>query len=161
MKVGEPSGASSLRQDSRGVSAIELALVLPFLILMVCASVDVALGFSAKLKLEQAAQRATDFGLAKRPSTDDASALKTEAAAAAGVPTSSVAASIYLECGGTRQTVYTTQCPTGQVPSRVISVSISKQHTFLFDYGAIGAAIGYRPLPASSRITGDSLVRYE
>ena len=151
----------ALAWDARGMSAVELALVLPVLVMLLTGSIDVARGFAAKLDLEQAAQRTTDYALARKPASSDATYLKKEAAAAADVPESQVTAEIFLECDGVRQANFAATCPAGDYPARLVSVRIETTHNFSFDYGALTSLFGFRLLPASVTLSGDSTVRFQ
>ena len=51
---------SRLRNDKRGAAIIELGLAAPILATMLIGMVDLGRGYSMKLQLEQAAQRAIE-----------------------------------------------------------------------------------------------------
>jgi Flp pilus assembly protein TadG len=149
---------SSLGSCQRGVSAVELAMILPFLLMLVLGTADVAIGYAAKLSLEQAAQRTTDLALARRPNDGNTSYLVQEAAAASGQPVGNITVEAFLECGGARQTSFTATCTTG-LPARVVSVRIVQTRRLLFDYGKLTAAFGRRLMPNEVTLSGDSMVR--
>jgi Flp pilus assembly protein TadG len=150
--------ASSFGRCERGVSFVELAMVLPFLLMLALATADVALGYAGKLALEQAAQRTTDLALARRPNDGTTTYLVQEAAAASGQPAGNITVDVFLECGGTRQTSFTATCTTG-LPARVISVRIVQTRKLLFDYGKLTAVFGRRLMPNEVTLSGDSMVR--
>lgn len=150
--------AAAFERCERGVSAVELAMILPFLLMLVLGTADVAIGYSGKLALEQAAQRTTDLALARRPNDGNTDYLVQEAAAASGQPTGNITVEAYLECGGARQAVFTSTCTTG-LPARIISVRIIQNYKLLFDYGKLTAVFGRRLLPDEVQLVGDSTVR--
>src|ERR1044072_5521170 len=78
-----------LVREARGASVIELALCAAILAVMVMGISDVAMGYSRKLTLEQAAYRALER-VAVGSVQSDYTYLRGEGAAAAGVPESSV-----------------------------------------------------------------------
>ena len=121
-----------LQRDERGASVIELALVLPFFAAMIIGVTDISNAFSTKLQLEQAAYRAIEKVQQYRTTSSTFDTLQSEAATAAGVPTSQVTVTYWLECNGTVQTNYNTTCSTGQTTGRWINVDISKTFTPLF-----------------------------
>ncbi len=121
-----------LLDDRRGAAAIEVALIAPILATMVVGVVDLSRGYSTKLLLEQAAQRAIEKVMNGQATTSTAAALKTEAASVAGVAESAVAVDFWLECNGTRASDYNTVCPSGQVYARFMSVAITKVFTPMF-----------------------------
>src|ERR1044072_9198100 len=77
-----------LVREARGASVIELALFAPILAVMVMGISDVAIGYSRKLTLEQAAYRALER-VAVGSVQSDYTYLRGGVAAAARVPASS------------------------------------------------------------------------
>ena len=123
--------ATKLARDERGASVVEMALVLPFLGALVAGVTDISRAYSAKLDLQQAAQRAIEK-VQQYQTEGDFSLLQNEAATAAGVPASNVAVDYWLECNGARQSDYDTNCATGQTPGRWVKVKITGTYTPLF-----------------------------
>ena len=122
----------SLGRDESGASIIELAMVAPVLAALLMGMVDISRAYSARLQLEQAAQRSIEKVQQYRTTTSTYSTLQTEAATAAGVSTTDVTVDYWLECNGVRQTAYTTVCPTVQTRVRYITVSITKKFSPMF-----------------------------
>jgi Flp pilus assembly protein TadG len=122
----------SLPRDERGASIIELALVLPFFATMIIGVTDISNGYSTKLQLEQAAYRSIEKVQQYRTTESTFDTLQTEAATAAGVPTSQVAVDFWLECDGARQASYDSTCSSGQTTGRWITVDITKTYTPMF-----------------------------
>ena len=125
---------SRLRRDEGGTSVIELALAAPILAMLTIGIIDLSNGFSTKLQLEQAAQRAIEKVMNGRADTTTIAALKTEAATTAGVAETAVATDFWLECNGTRAALYNSTCSSGQTYARYLSVSITKTYTPFFNY---------------------------
>jgi Flp pilus assembly protein TadG len=121
-----------LLRDERGASVIELALVLPFFASIVVGVTDISRAYSTKLQLEQAAYRAIEKVQQYRSNSSTFDTLQSEAATAAGVPTSQVTVDYWLECNGTRQAVYNSTCSSGQTTGRWIKVDITKTFTPMF-----------------------------
>ena len=69
-----------LARDCSGVGFIELALTAPLLALLFLGMIDLSSVVSTRIDLEQAAQRTTDYALAKRPPNGNTSYLVNEAA---------------------------------------------------------------------------------
>ena len=122
----------NLRGDERGAAIIELAMAAPILAVMVIGMSDLSRGYSAKLQLEQAAQRSVEKIMQGAKNTTVYNSLKTEAATAAGVAESAVTVDYWLECNGTRSATYETNCPDGQAFARYLSVEITKNYTPMF-----------------------------
>ncbi len=148
-----------LGRDVRGLATIELAFVAPMLLLLMLGTIDVSQIVAAQLDLEQAAQRTTDFALSVPPPSQDGSALRQEAMAAAGVPLENVTVELYLECDGVRQANFLAPCQS-QIKARFVRIVIVDQVETIFDWGALSAIFGERVLPALNQVSGDSLVRY-
>ncbi len=139
-----------LSRDERGASIIEMALVAPFLATLVIGMIDISRGYSAKLQLEQAAQRAIEKamqGMQGDESTDIFESLKAEAAATADVDENDVTVRYWLECNGVSQNSnpanmaadYEKVCPGGQYYSRHLNVTIEKVYTPMFQVRWLGS----------------------
>ena len=126
------SGLAKLRRNERGTSVVELALIAPFLASLLIGMVDLSRAYSAKLQLEQAAQRAIEKVMQYQTQSSTYSTLYSEAASAAGVTAADVTVDFWLECNGARQTTYETNCTAGQTYARYVTVSINKKFTPLF-----------------------------
>lgn len=150
-----------LRGDIRGTGIMELGLALPILMLLLVGAADISRLVATRIDLEQAAQRTTDFALAKRPNGTSGTYLRTEAAAAAGVPADNVTVDIFLECDGVRQDDFNTICASGESRARFVSISIADNVETMFDWGALSGVIGSDLLPSTVTVTGDSLVRFQ
>lgn len=139
-----------LASDDRGTSIIELALLAPIFATMVIGMSDISLAYSARLQLEQAAQRSIEKamqGMQGDESTDIFDGLKTEAALTAGVEEGAVDVRYWLECDGvsqntnpaTMQADYDKVCTGTAVYSRHLSVSIEKTFTPTFSIKWLGS----------------------
>ena len=122
----------SLARDERGTSLIEMAMVAPVLATLLVGMVDISRAYSAKLQLEQAAQRAIEKVMQYQADSSTYATLYTEAATAANVPVTDVTVDYWLECNGARAADYGSSCTTGQTYARYISVSIDKKFTPMF-----------------------------
>jgi Flp pilus assembly protein TadG len=138
---------SNLFRDNRGTSVIEMALVAPILATMVIGMTDLSRGYAAKLKLEQAAQRAIEKAMNGDKETALFETLEDEAVAAAGVSASDVEVRYWLECDGVSQntspasmeTDYEKVCADGASYARYVNVRIEKTYTPMFSTTWLGA----------------------
>ena len=78
-----------LIRDQNGVGFVELALTAPLLALLFLGMIDLSTVVATRVDLEQAAQRTTDYALAKRPPNGNTAYLVAEAKAASGVTSNS------------------------------------------------------------------------
>jgi len=122
----------SLARDQRGASIIEMGMVMPVMATLLIGMVDISRAYSAKLQLEQSAQRAIEKVMQYQAETSTYETLYLEAATAAGVPTSDVEVDYWLECDNARQTDYNTSCTLGQVQARYITVTVEKNFMPMF-----------------------------
>ena len=134
-----------LAGDQRGAAVIETAFLAPILAAMVIGMVQLGMGFSTKLQLEQASQRAIEKVMNGHADKTTAAALKTEAATVAGVPEANVTVAYWLECsadGGvtwTKQATYDAVCASGADYRRYLSVAITKSYSPMFANKFTGA----------------------
>lgn len=125
-------------RDERGAAIIELALLTPILAALVIGVSEMALAYSTKLQLEQAAQRTIEkVVVSSAPATVDAT-LSTEATTAAGSP-SSATVTYTLECDNVAQASYASTCTGSQVTARFVSVDITKTYSSLFQTQFLGS----------------------
>ena len=137
----------AIARDERGASVIELALAAPFMATMIIGMVDISRGYSAKVQLTQAAQRAIEKAMQGEKTTDLYDTLQAEGASAGGVAASAVTVKYWLECNGVSQYVsastmtadYDHVCPTGQTYARYVSIDITKIYTPMFSTKWAGA----------------------
>jgi Flp pilus assembly protein TadG len=122
----------AIGRDERGASLIEMALVAPLFATFLIGMVDLSRAYAFKLELEQATQRSIEKVMQYQESTSTFSTMQSEAATAAGVPTSDVTLDYWLECNGTRQADYNSSCSSGQTYARFVSISVRKKFTPMF-----------------------------
>lgn len=153
--------ARKLATDSAGFGAMELGLALPFLLLMCLGMIDASNLISTKIDYEQAAQRTTDFALAKRPTNSSTTYLVNEAVNASGLGADDITVELFLECDGVKQSNFNSVCEDGEASGRFVSVEISKDVATRFDWSALSRLIGYKAFNGTVTVTGDSLVRFQ
>jgi len=137
----------SLLRDEGGASIIEMALMMPVLASLLIGMVDVSRGYSAKLQLEQAAQRSIERAMNGDKDTALFETLEDEAVAAAGVNASAVEIRYWLECAGVSQNTspstmeadYGKKCADGVAYARYVNVRIQKVFTPMFGTRFAGA----------------------
>jgi hypothetical protein len=149
-------------RDQRGTSALELAFVLPFMILMILGIADVALRMGAKLQLEEAAARTLERGSAATLRATNSDYLKQEAATASGRPLTDITFEQWLECDSVRNASFTGSCTPGQQIGRYLRVRIRGQYQPFFDYSLFaqfftGAVASQDPY----ELVGDAVVRVQ
>lgn len=124
----------SLSADERGNSLIEMALVAPVLATLLVGAVDMSRAYSAKLNLEQAAQRTIELIQRSEYTTSNNATLAADAQAAAGAGSSATVAS-WLECNndGTKLDYDTGTCSNSSAPyARYVQLTVQKPFTPTF-----------------------------
>lgn len=152
---------SRLWRDCSGLGAMELAVASPFLFLLSLGMIDASMLIGTKIEYEQAAQRTTDFALARRPNSADGTYLRSEAASAAGVDAANVTVEIYRTCDGTRAASFDGSCPAGEVTARYVSVAIARPVATEFDWSGLAETLGVGGFASAVVVTGDSVVRFQ
>jgi len=152
-----------LSSDNRGTGALELALALPMLMMLLVGMIDISRYIANRIDVEQAAIRTTEYALAIRP-TDKKESTKriiTEAVAAANADIKDVSVEIFLECDGTKQTDFSSVCADSEDQARFVSVSIKRHVDPVFDWPALAGALGWNIGTSEVTVTGDSIVRFQ
>lgn len=138
---------SHLVRDERGTSIIELALMAPILASLVIGMSDLSLAYSAKLQLEQAAQRSIEKAMNGKKEAALFETLLAEATEAADVAEDAVEISYWLECNGVSQNTspstmeadYGKVCPDDETYARYVNVRIEKGFEPVFSSEWLGA----------------------
>ena len=152
---------SRLVRDECGASIIEFAAISPVLCLLLLGMVDFGLAFSEKMKLEQAAARAIEMATGRDKADDNYAWLAAETAAAAGVASSAVTVTHWLECDGVRQAAVGGNCTTaGAQIARYVQVVVDKRFVPPFDFSAFAKQFGGSGL-APTTLRGDAVVRVQ
>ena len=144
------------RCEHGGSSMLELAMVTPMLMIMVLGITDGANGFTAKLKLQQAAARTIELATAGGISSGAFNNLANEASSASGQSSSNVTVTKWLECDGTRQDSFDGTCTGSQQVARYVSVSITGTYTPML--AGVMAKFG---LPSTIPVRGSASVRVQ
>lgn len=120
-----------LTREDRGTSLVEMALIMPFLTLLIVGIIDVSMGLAARFSLQQAVGRSLELVQARPPQAgaDDADVsyeyIRTEAANAAGAG-SAVTLTRWRECDGAKRDDYKASCADGEETARYIRINIKK-----------------------------------
>lgn len=132
----------SLRGHQGGTSMIEFALIAPILAALLVGTVDLSRAASAKLELEQAAQRTVEGIQRSEYATTQDAALKASAESAAGAGSTATVTS-WLECNnnGTHLNYDTGTCANAANPyARYVQVRVQKNFTPMFYTSYLRAA---------------------
>jgi Flp pilus assembly protein TadG len=140
-----PRSLTRPRRDSRGAAAIELALVLPLLLLLVCGIVDFGRMLNIQITLSGAAREGARWEALRLPTTTGISVASRVGSAAPGVspaPTTSLLST----------------CPSGAAATQNASVTATSTYTPLTPLGALSGLFG-GAIPSTFTITGRGVMR--
>lgn len=151
--------ATQLARSERGAGVMELALAAPLIAFAAISAFDIMQGYAFKLSLEQAAQRATDLAIVRKPPGDDSSDvayLENEVTEAA--PGTEPAVELYVTCDGERFDDYEHVCPAETEVARYVMITVAGNYEPMFGYiGFLGDEYPVR----SVRLVGNSSVRIQ
>jgi hypothetical protein len=117
--------------DNQGVGAIEFAIFLPLLVILIIGIADTARVISARLTLQQAVHRALEKA-AVGTVRSDYLYLRGDVAAAAAIPVTNVIVDAWLECNRARQGSFSGACEEGQMVSRYVRVTARTSYKSMF-----------------------------
>lgn len=128
--------------DRSGVMAVELALLLPVILVMMMGAYEFSSAISNQMAIQNATRASTQYALTKPPIQGDLQevveaakqAMPSDWTDAQNAHAAQISASLTCECSLTGQVACTAQCTTGEEKLTYLNVSITKVHDFLFDF---------------------------
>lgn len=132
-----------LMRDERGVSVIEMAFLIPILAFMLLGMVDLANGYTRKMAVENAVNRAMEK-VSVLPVQTDYSFIKTEITTALpSVTAATITVDPYAMCDTTKMPTFQSECGfradgTAEEIQRYVRVRVAHRWTPMFNYGAFG-----------------------
>jgi Flp pilus assembly protein TadG len=130
------------RRSKTGVMAVEIALTMPILMLMIVAVVDVGMAIQRKMTMEQAAKVGTQYAMLRKPVQGDVTNIRTATKnalpaswfeAGTSQPTT-VTPALSCECPSLGVVTCSTTCPAGEQRTTLLTISVTKVHKPLFNY---------------------------
>jgi Flp pilus assembly protein TadG len=131
--------------DTSGVAAIEFGIVVPILVLMVVAVVDIGMGFYRKMQVEDAAQAGAQWAV---KNGFDANAITSAVTSATSAPSISVSPTPVQFCGcATGSTISTATCGTtcsgGVQAGTYTTVSAQMTYNTILPYGVFPSTYNF------------------
>ena len=125
------------RRQTAGSMSVELALVMPFLAMLLFAAFDVSQGFQAKLRLESAARAGVQYA-STLGATEDPDGIIQAAKDDANDPALDVDVPAYVcSCIETGSSTPCNSNCGGSVPVMLVNVTVNGEYTPLFNYGGM------------------------
>jgi Flp pilus assembly protein TadG len=119
--------------SNQGTSLIELALIMPVLLLLVVGALDLGSAFVRKMEISNATKAGIQYAMVRKPLQGDLTNIKAAVTASLGTsitPSTVTDVVLYCECSGVQQ-VCTAACASATM-SAFVTVSISENYTTPF-----------------------------
>ncbi len=134
---------------TRGVFAVEIALMAPIILILGIAVYDFSLVIQNKMSVQNAAKIGTQYGLIRRPVQGDLqpvidtvkNTLQQSLSTSADLSTIQINASLNCECSVSGTVSCSLSCPANEQKQTYLSVGVSVNHRIMFQYPAIDPTI--------------------
>lgn len=116
--------------DERGASLVEMALIMPILLLIMVGSLDLGSAFVRKMELSNAAKAGIQYAMVRKPVEGDVTAISnavTESIGDSGNASTDIDVELYCMCDGAKQ-VCTNVCADENV-SAFVNVTVTENYT--------------------------------
>jgi hypothetical protein len=140
-----PQSSNRIRRHDAGAAAVEFALVLPLLLLLVCGIVDFGRALNVQLTLSAAAREGARWEALRLSATTGVSTASRVATAAPGI-------------APTPATAVLSSCPVSPSPTQNASVTATTTYTLLTPLSAISGLFG-GGFPSTVTLTGQGVMR--
>ena len=140
---------SGTDDGTRGVAAIEFAIIAPVFVLMLVCTVDMGMGFYRKMQVQNAAQAGAQYAAVSGFLASSISSAVVNATPFAGI-TASPAPSQFCGCAsnsGVTNVACGSACPGGSSPGTYVTVSAQGTYTTLFAYPGIAGSFTFLAQP--------------
>ncbi len=133
-------GLRRLRRCRRGTSSVELALVLPFLALLVVAMVDYGTVINYKMQLANSVRAGTQYATVRKPVQQDLTDIRQAVLSTAPTDetgTRVLATTFFCECPNGTAIACEDECGTGERGSYV-SIILTQDYPLILTYPGLG-----------------------
>ena len=129
--------ANALR-DKHGNSAVELAMVMPLVLMMALGGIDFAMGFRHKIQMQQHAQTGAEYVMGTMESLPTGVDVRKAISDASGMPMGAITANTWVECDGVKQSIPAPDCvdPTA-VQTEYMTITVTEQWTPMLNIDGI------------------------
>ena len=130
------SALRRFRHCQRGVSSVELALVLPFLALLVVAMIDYGTVINYKMQLTNAVRAGTQYAMVRKPVQQDLTGIRQavfDTAPTDQTGTRALTTGFFCECPNGTAIQCEAECGTGERGS-FVSILLTQQYPLILSY---------------------------
>ena len=129
---------ATVLRDKRGNSAVELAMVMPLVLMMALGGIDFAMGFRHKIQMQQHAQTGAEYVMGTMESLPTGVDVRKAVSDASGLPMGSVTADSWVECDGVKQSVPAPNCVNpAAVQTKYMTITVTEQWTPMLNIDGI------------------------
>jgi Flp pilus assembly protein TadG len=129
----------AMRDDRRGVAAIEFAIMVPTLIMMTVCTIDLGMGIYTNMQVQDAAQAGAQYAMVHGFDANSISTVVSNATGQSGI-SASPAPVQYCGCAtaaGVTNVTCGAACPAGAVSGTYVQVSTQATYTTILPYPMI------------------------
>ena len=129
--------ARRFTSDTSGLASIELALIIPFALLVAIGLVDYGVGVHRNMELANAARAGTQYAVIRKPIQGDTQEIEdavNQAAPTKGAVHRTVDARLFCECPDGTEISCSTTYPGGEYRSAFVEVTVSEDYRTLLSY---------------------------
>ncbi|QZD88231.1 TadE/TadG family type IV pilus assembly protein [Qipengyuania psychrotolerans] len=124
--------------DKRGNAAVEVAMVMPLVLMMALGGIDFGMGFRHKIEVQQHAQTGAEYVMGTLETLPAAVDVRQAISDSSGYPMGQITATYWIECDGVKPTVPAPVCvnPTA-VKTQYLTITVSDQWTPMLNIDGI------------------------
>lgn len=97
-------------RSSAGNATIEIALVMPIVLMMALGGIDFAMGYRHKIEMQQTAHLGAEYVMGTMENVPTAVQVRQAISDATGMPVGSISVDKWIECDGTKQVIGAPAC---------------------------------------------------
>lgn len=143
----------ALRDSRRGTATLEIAIILPTLVMLSLTAADFVRGFTNQIELQQYAQAGADFVVANGETLPSEADVKAEIVAVSGLTANAISVVKWTECNQNRQTSYGA-CPgNGDVKANYMEIRVTDTYQPILNIEGIADFV------QPTQMTGTTVVR--
>lgn len=101
---------SKTLRDRAGNATIEIALVMPLVLMFALGGIDFAMGYRHKIEMQQTAQLGAEYVMGTMENVPTAIEVRQAISEASGMPVGSITVDTWIECDGVKPTIAAPIC---------------------------------------------------
>lgn len=129
---------SKTLRDRAGNATIEIALVMPLVLMFALGGIDFAMGYRHKIEMQQTAQLGAEYVMGTMENVPTAIEVRQAISDASGMPVGSITVDTWIECDGVKPTISAVICvnPTA-VQTDFMTITVRDTYTPMLNIDGI------------------------